>query len=79
MKLLLLLILLSSCSTMRQRTVVVSVYDYPIEMDSVRIPADSVRHYKYQHEIRRQEKKKNFWRGATAALVILILIDILWR
>jgi len=77
MKVLILLALLSSCSTMRQRTVVVSVYDYPIEMDSVKIPADSVRHY--NHELRKQEARKNFWKGTTVVLLLVILFDILWQ
>ena len=61
---------------MRQRTVVVSVYDYPMAMDSVKVPADSVVHYR--QEIRKQEKKKNFWRGVTVTLVLFIILE-LWR
>jgi hypothetical protein len=59
---------------MRQRTVVVSVYDYPMQLDSVKIPADSVVHYR--QEIRKQENKKNFWKGATITLVLFILLEI---
>jgi hypothetical protein len=65
----LVLLLLCSCSTMRQRTVVVSVYDYPMQLDSVKIPADSVVHY-------RQEIRKNFWKGATITLFLFILLEI---
>ena len=74
MKVLLLLILLSSCSTMRQRTVVVSVYEYPMAMDSVKIPADSL--VNYRQEIRKQEAKKNFWKGATITMLLFILLEI---
>ena len=74
MKVLVLLLLLSCCSTMRQRTVVVSVYDYPMQLDSVKIPADSVVHYR--QEIRKQENKKNFWKGATITLFLFILLEI---
>jgi len=70
----LVLLLLCSCSTMRQRTVVVSVYDYPMQLDSVKIPADSVVHYR--QEIRKQENKKNFWKGATITLFLFILLEI---
>jgi len=54
--------------------VVVSVYDYPMQLDSVRIPADSVVHYR--QEIRKQENKKNFWKGATITLFLFILLEI---
>jgi len=74
MKVLILLLLLSCCSTMRQRTVVVSVYDYPMQLDSIKIPADSVVHYR--QEIRKQENKKNFWKGATITLFFFILLEI---
>jgi hypothetical protein len=70
----LVILLLMSCSTMRQRTVVVSVYDYPMQLDSVKIPADSVVHYR--QEIRKQENKKNFWKGATITLFLFILLEI---
>ena len=70
----LIILLLCSCSTMRQRTVVVSVYDYPMQLDSVKIPADSVVHYR--QEIRKQENKKNFWKGATITLFLFILLEI---
>ena len=70
----LVILLLMSCSTMRQRTVVVSVYDYPMQLDSVKIPADSVVHYR--QEIRKQENKKNFWKGATITLLLFILLEI---
>jgi len=76
MKVLLLLALIS-CSTMRQRTVVVSVYDYPVAMDSV-IVADSVVHMRYKDELKRQENKKNFWKGTTVTLMIF-LIYFIWR
>jgi len=74
MKLLLLLILLSACSATRQRTVVVSVYEYPMQLDSVKIPADSIVHYR--QEIRKQENKKNFWKGATITMLLFILLEI---
>jgi len=77
---LILLALLCACSTMRQRTVVVSVYDsYPIAMDSVKVSADSVAHIRYQREVKKQEGKKNFWKGATAVLVVIILLEIATR
>jgi len=53
---------------------VVSVYDYPMQLDSVKIPADSVVHYR--QEIRKQENKKNFWKGATITLFLFILLEI---
>jgi len=74
MKVLILLLLLASCTATRQRTVVVSVYEYPMQLDSIKIPADSVVHYR--QEIRKQENKKNFWKGATITLFLFILLEI---
>lgn len=76
---LVLILVLSCCSTMRQRTVVVSVYDYPIMTDSVKLPGDSVVHVKYQDEIKKQEGRKNFWKGTTAVLFLVLLSDLLLR
>ena len=70
----LIVLLSASCSSMRQRTVVVSVYDYPIAADSVKIPADSV--YHFRDEVRRQESKKNFWKGATITMFLFVLLEI---
>jgi hypothetical protein len=43
-------------------------------MDSVKIPADSL--VNYRQEIRKQEAKKNFWKGATITLMLFILLEL---
>jgi len=43
-------------------------------MDSVKIPADSL--VNYRQEIRKQENKKNFWKGATITMLLFILLEI---
>jgi len=45
-----------------------------MQLDSVKIPADSIVHYR--QEIRKQENKKNFWKGATITMLLFILLEI---
>ena len=65
---------------MRQRTVVVSVYDYPYS-DTTAVATDStaVVPKKVAYELKKQENQKNFWKGATVVLVFIIILEILAR
>ena len=76
MKVLILLVILAGCSPTRERFVVVNVNEYPAQTDSVAVvPVQDC-----EKEVKRQEKKKNFWRGATIVLLLLIVLDayFLW-
>jgi len=74
---LLLLALLLSCATTRQRVIVINVHENALSSDSLSVArVDSL---KYEEQVRLQEKRKNFWRNTTFALVLILFFDIVWR
>ena len=66
---------LSACATTRQRVFIVNVHEaYPTQVDTASVePAEE-----YRDVVREERKRKNFWKGATTVLVVLIVIELVW-
>ena len=67
-----LLVTLIACATTRQRVVIVNVKEYPAKYDSASVVPPET----FEEMVKREEKKKNFWRGVTAVLIIIIVIEL---